>query len=373
MKKSNLFLTLIILPLFVASCLVDPPEELTGYDVVKKASYTVIHLQQNSNGSGYIEYEREILEGIINTDTEAVAKEYSGFSVVSFNQKTINETGNTIVQIKYDRNKYSVILDANGGTFSDGTRQKNYLIRYGKDPVFEIPVYENKRLKNWSWNDQTVQELPTAITSENQGTYKAVWEDAASGGQNNPPETPGDDDPEDDTPQTPGSDPSIGGNDDDDGEDEVMYTIIIKRNNGTPDTPYVRSKDSPFPELEEPTREGFSFAGWEPALPATVTENAAYEATWRVSSTVTMVSISLNDPSDIKVDYGNTGYFYTFTATDGFDYYRWFINGTEVSEHTANMTINTISMNAGIYKIFVIAEKNTTKYPVSAELVLKIE
>lgn len=372
MKKSNLFLALIILPLLFVSCLVEPPKELTGYDVVKKASYTVIHLQQNINGSGYAEYERESLDGTINTDTAATAKDYTGFTVVPFKQSFISETGNTIVQIKYDRIKYTVTLDANGGVFKDGNEQKTYVIRYGKNPEFEIPVCENKKIGNWVWNDETVQKLPSVITSENQGTYKAVWVDEDNNSPDNPPA--GDDDSgntPDNPPQNPDADPSDG-SDNDDNDDDVVYKILIKCNNGTPDTPYSFPEGSAFPELEEPVREGYAFAGWEPELPATVIENATYIAKWTIASTVTIVSINIEDPDNINITYNHAGNLYTFAATEGFDNYRWFINGTEVSEHSANMTINTISMNAGIYEIFVIAEKNNTTYPVSAEIVFKL-
>lgn len=378
MKKSNLILALIILPLLFVSCLVEPPKELTGYDVVKKASYTVIHLQQNINGSGYTEYEREILEGAINSDTAAVAKEYTGFTVVPFKQASVSETGNTIIQIKYDRIKYTVTLDANGGTFKDGSEKKIYTIRYGKIPEFEIPVYENKKITGWIWNNQTVQQLPVNIISENQGTYKAVWVDD----ENNSPETPpSEDDDSGDTPQdgpsqNPETDPSSGSgsNTGNDNDDEVaVYKILIKRNNGTPDTPYSFPEGSAFPDLEEPVKEGYSFAGWEPALPATVTENATYEAKWNIASTVTMVSITVEDIEEFNITYKQKGNIFTFSATEGFDNYRWFINGTEVSEHSADMTVNTISMNVGMYEIFVIAEKDRKSYPVSAEIVFKIE
>ncbi len=48
-----------------------------------------------------------------------------------------------------------------------------------------------------------------------------------------------------------------------------------------------------------PTRKGYTFAGWKPAVAATVTSNATYEATWKSDSATTT-------PSDNKPTTGET-------------------------------------------------------------------
>ena len=48
-----------------------------------------------------------------------------------------------------------------------------------------------------------------------------------------------------------------------------------------------------------PTRDGYTFAGWKPAVAATVTSNATYEATWKSDSATTT-------PSDNKPNTGET-------------------------------------------------------------------
>ena len=48
-----------------------------------------------------------------------------------------------------------------------------------------------------------------------------------------------------------------------------------------------------------PTRKGYTFAGWKPAVAATVTGNATYEATWKSNTTTTT-------PSDNKPNTGET-------------------------------------------------------------------
>ena len=54
-----------------------------------------------------------------------------------------------------------------------------------------------------------------------------------------------------------------------------------------------------------PTRKGYTFAGWKPAVAATVTSNATYEATWKSDSATTTPSD--NKPSTDETTSPNTG------------------------------------------------------------------
>ena len=54
-----------------------------------------------------------------------------------------------------------------------------------------------------------------------------------------------------------------------------------------------------------PTRKGYTFAGWKPAVAATVTSNATYEATWKSDSATTTPSD--NKPSTGETTSPNTG------------------------------------------------------------------
>ena len=95
-----------------------PADNITVYAKWNPASgiaYTVKHYHQNISGSGYDLYESETLRGITNTETAAAAKNYSGFTAQSFAQTTILPDGSTVVEIKYDRNVYTVTLVADGG------------------------------------------------------------------------------------------------------------------------------------------------------------------------------------------------------------------------------------------------------------------
>ena len=53
------------------------------------------------------------------------------------------------------------------------------------------------------------------------------------------------------------------------------------------DAEWYCSKGIPTPEFEVPTREGYTFAGWSPALAATVTADATYTAQWTAVTAAT--------------------------------------------------------------------------------------
>ncbi|MBP3448866.1 MAG: SUMF1/EgtB/PvdO family nonheme iron enzyme [Spirochaetaceae bacterium] len=88
---------------------------ITKSDII----YKVEHYQQNIEDDEYsfVEVDTESKTGIIGTETQAVAKNYVGFSVNTFEQKTILADGSTTVKIYYTRNINTVTFNANGGSY----------------------------------------------------------------------------------------------------------------------------------------------------------------------------------------------------------------------------------------------------------------
>ncbi len=82
----------------------------------KMAEYKVHHFVQNEDDDEYTLKESESLEGVVGAQTEAALKDYEGFTAQSFIQKVISEDGSACVEIKYDRNKYTVKFDGNGAS-----------------------------------------------------------------------------------------------------------------------------------------------------------------------------------------------------------------------------------------------------------------
>lgn len=82
----------------------------------KMAEYKVYHFIQNEDDDKYTLEESESLEGVFGAQTEAALKDYEGFTAQSFIQTVISEDGSACVEIKYDRNKYTVKFDGNGAS-----------------------------------------------------------------------------------------------------------------------------------------------------------------------------------------------------------------------------------------------------------------
>lgn len=407
MNRLGKFITIAILaltPFFYISCLVDDAG-VTGYDVVKTASYTVVHLQQNVNGSGYTEYEKEILDGEVDKKTTAVTKEYKGFKDRAFEQKTVSYVGNTIVQIFYDRLTYKITIDANGGIFSDETTSKTYTLRYGREPKFELPVNGEKIIVGWN---KKGGKLPSVITEEVEERYTAIW------GNSGDTTLPDDDDEGDSDDTTISynvnyikkdsngvelekSTIKLTGNI---GEDtnavpvvyegyiqqnfeqvkltkgsiiEVnieyirkSYVVSLVFNNGIPTMNINVEHGDKFTPHAFPVKSGYKIDSWEPPLPTNgITANSEHVAKWSVLSVVNITDIQIDKPEEFKIDVTKNNEVIRFEASSGYDDYRWFFKGKELSNKTNSEVINTNGLTKGNYSIYVIAKKNDCNYSVS--------
>ena len=152
-------------------------ENTTVFAVSKRkvVSYKVEHLKENIEDDNYTKAEEETKTGEAGKNTEATAKQYEGFSCQGLTQSTIKADGSTVVQIKYERNRVSLILDLAGGssttTLKDGEAGKKLL-----EGKFEARV-EVKDLKKEDhvlekWEPALPEKFPA--TSPNK-TYEAKW------------------------------------------------------------------------------------------------------------------------------------------------------------------------------------------------------
>ena len=86
----------------------------------------------------------------------------------------------------------------------------------------------------------------------------------------------------------------------------VTYTDGVDNEEIFKDQTYTVESGKATPAFNgTPTRKGYTFAGWKPAVAATVTSNATYEATWKSDSATTTPSD--NKPSTGETTSPNTG------------------------------------------------------------------
>ncbi|UTY23393.1 leucine-rich repeat protein [Treponema denticola] len=131
----------------------------------ESAAYTVKHLQQNAENENYTRVETEQLKGGKGSKTLAVAKEYEGFTAQPFEQKTINEYGSTVVEIKYDRKIITLTLDLDGG---EGIETLTLTGKFGAAVTKPAdPSKEGKRFIGWE------PEIPAEFSKDS--THTAQW------------------------------------------------------------------------------------------------------------------------------------------------------------------------------------------------------
>ena len=142
--------------------------------------YTVNHYQQNVENDGYSKADFETLNGTTGTDTKAAAKAYEGFSVKTFEQKTIAAEGSTVIDIYYDRLTYTVQW-MNGETplETDGN------VRYGAKPAYDGAAPEKSETGHTctftGWNtaaDGTGTALSGSTTVTGDVIYYAQFNDS---------------------------------------------------------------------------------------------------------------------------------------------------------------------------------------------------
>ena len=98
-------------------------------------SYTVEHYQQNVTDDDYTLADKESKTGATGQSTAAESKPYPGFTAQSFEQKTVEGDGSTVVKVYYTRNEYTLTYDLNGSdaVWTNGETAKSCKYRFGAE------------------------------------------------------------------------------------------------------------------------------------------------------------------------------------------------------------------------------------------------
>ena len=244
-------------------------------------AYQVEHYQQEVSGAGYTKFETENLSGTTGETATAEAKDYTGFTENtthgdSVASGTIAADGSLVLKLYYDRDTYTVSFNSNGGTAVDATTG----VRYGDT----ITAPENPTKTGYTfdgWYKET--ELTNAwvfatdtVTADT--TLYAKW--------------------------------SVN-----------QYTITFDSNGGSAVASITQDYGTAVTPPANPTRTGYTFTSWEPALPDTMSaEDTTVTAQW-----------SANTDTAYKVEHYQqdvSGDGYTLKETDN-------LTGTTDTEATA--------------------------------------
>ena len=148
-------------------------------------NYTVKHLFQNVEGTAYAEDEalRETLEGTTGLDTAAQAKTVEGFTALPIAQVKVASSGETVVEVKYDRNSYLLTWNTDGGSYVEPQ-----MLKYGA--AVSAPADPTKvgyTFAGWDFVPETMPAAATTVTAQwanaTQASYQVVyWGENLTGG-----------------------------------------------------------------------------------------------------------------------------------------------------------------------------------------------
>ena len=172
----------------------------------------------------------------------------------------------TTLTVQWTASTYTVTLNTNGGTIADGKDVTGYT--YGVGATLPTDVTRTGyTFKGWYDNENLTGSPVTAISNTETGNkeYWAKWE-------------------------------------------INQYTITVKPENGKADITITQDYGTAVTAPADPTREGYTFTGWDKAIPETMpAENMTITAQWAVNQyTVTFDTAGGSEVAPITQDYGTT-------------------------------------------------------------------
>ena len=143
------------------------------YTAKTDIAYTVEHYQQNIADDDYslVAADTQNLTGTTDTDTNATAKNYTGFTALQIKQAKIAGDGSTVIKVYYDRLTYTVIWKGVSGEVVETDEN----VRYGALPSYDGgKLYKDDsptRVKSQKWNP-----TPVEVSADAEYTVEIVSE-----------------------------------------------------------------------------------------------------------------------------------------------------------------------------------------------------
>ena len=188
----------------------------------------------------------------------------------------------TELTVQWTAPTYTVTLHANGGTINNGNVTE---YTYGVGATLPTDVTRTGyTFKGWYYNENLTGSPVTAIGDTETGNkeYWAKWE-------------------------------------------INQYTVTVKPENGEADITITQDYGTPITAPADPTREGYTFIGWDKAIPATMpAEDMTVTAKWKVNSyTITFDTAGGSEIAPITQDYGTAITAPADPTREGYTFIGW--------------------------------------------------
>ena len=228
---------------------------LTANWVVNSYPWIAYHNKMNVSGSGYTLVSADTKEGTADFGTKVTptVNTYTGFTSPALKTITIvvdtKPSTKNVVNYNYDRNKYTLTINPNGGTYNGSTSSTTTSEYFETVKTIKSPTKTGYTFKNWTkTGNSTLTDTTLLVGSENT-TLTANYE-------------------------------------------ANKYVVYFNANSGSVDT---KSKDvtynGTYGELPTATREGHEFLGWFTdassgtqvieTTPVSITANQTLYAHWK--------------------------------------------------------------------------------------------
>ena len=203
---------------------------------------------------------------------------------------------------QWTANTYTITFDANGGSCTTASKSVTYASTYGDLPV---PTREGYGFDGWftAQNDGTKVTGNDTVTITADQTLYAHWKPGA-------------------------------------------YTITFDTGGGSEIAPITQDYGTAITAPAAPTKTGYTFNGWNPAIPETMpAENVTVKATWKANTyTVHFDTNGGSACADITVTFGQPYGMLPTPEKAGYAFAGWYAGETPVTaetmvEITANQTL----------------------------------
>jgi uncharacterized repeat protein (TIGR02543 family) len=292
----------------------DADAELSANWQVNDYKWVVYHNKMNTDGNGYTLANTENGHGNYGTTFKGTLKNYTGFTNPEQSTATIkedikyNESGtptNNVLNYNYVRNKYSLVVNPNGGKYESSTSKTTYSdIYYGASKTINNPTRTGYNFGGWTLGGANSSMSGTLFTmgSEN-ASLTANW-------------------------------------------NVKSYTVTLNNQSATTAGTQTLTAiyDSSLPKIIVPTRTEYIFEGYYSGVGGTGTKyinaDGTSARTWNIDNNTTLYAKWKSEYIDINFDaFGNDNAFqhlgYTLNKLDstyGLTHYEIKKNDASVSK-----------------------------------------